>query len=343
MLANIALHGLEEEIKGKRIRSRENGRETELQRPQLIRYADDFVILCSDENTMKEAKKRAEQWLSGIGLELKEEKTRFTHTLNTYEGHLGFDFLGFQVRQHKVGKYHSGKGPTGKRLGFKTLIKPSKEGQKRHLLKMKDIVRQHRGKTQEELIISLNKSNPGWARYYRAIVSKVVYSKLDMCLYTMLAQWAKWRHRNKGRKWRYKRYWHRHGEREVFSTPEGLKLHFHAAAMKIQRHEKVAGTASPYDGRLAYWAKRNYEHPLTKTRMGTILRNQQGKCVWCGHYFRDEDLIEIDHFVPKRLGGKDTLSNLQALHRHCHDRKTALEGKKDLPEPTVFNDNESED
>jgi len=40
-------------------------------------------------------------------------------------------------------------------------------------------------------------------------------------------------------------------------------------------------------------------------------------------YFREDDLIEIDHIIPKSLGGKDRYGNLQALHRHCHDSKTA--------------------
>ena len=142
--------------------------------------------------------------------------------------------------------------------------------------------------------------------------------------------------------WVYRRYWHRRKAREVFSTPAGLELWSHAR-MKIQRHTKVAGTASPYDGRLAYWAKRNYEHPLTKTRNGKVLRKQHGKCAWCGYYFRDEDLIEIDHFVPKRLGGKDTLDNLQALHRHCHDRKTAGDASRRVPRLPVPNDNEPVD
>jgi RNA-directed DNA polymerase len=334
LLANIALHGLEKEIR--------RGYSQARLHPQVIRYADDFLIFCPDKGTMMESRRRAEQWLKGIGLELKPEKTRFTHTLNKYEGNLGLDFLGFQVRQYKVGKSHSGKNTHGKLLGFKTLIKPSKEGQKRHLLKMKGTVRKHRGSSQGELITSLNKSNPGWARYYRTVVSKVIYSKMDQWMYTMLAQWARWRHRNKGAQWRYDKYWHRQEGRTEFSTPEGLKLIPHAH-MDIRRHVKVEGAASPYDGRLAYWAKRNYEHPLTKSRNGILLRKQQGKCAWCGYYFRDEDLIELDHFVPKRLGGKDTLSNLQALHRHCHDRKTAREGEAVSPEPTVFDDNEPGD
>jgi len=46
-------------------------------------------------------------WLKGIGLELKAEKTRISHTL---EGeNPGFDFLGFNIRQYVVRKYRSGK------------------------------------------------------------------------------------------------------------------------------------------------------------------------------------------------------------------------------------------
>ncbi|MFO7092648.1 HNH endonuclease, partial [Limnospira platensis] len=37
------------------------------------------------------------------------------------------------------------------------------------------------------------------------------------------------------------------------------------------------------------------------------------------------DLIEIDHIVPRSQGGKDDYKNLQLLHRHCHDDKTALD------------------
>jgi len=33
--------------------------------------------------------------------------------------------------------------------------------------------------------------------------------------------------------------------------------------------------------------------------------------------------MEIDHTVPKSLGGRGNYDNLQLLHRHCHDVKTA--------------------
>jgi hypothetical protein len=36
-----------------------------------------------------------------------------------------------------------------------------------------------------------------------------------------------------------------------------------------------------------------------------------------------EDLMEVDHIQPLSMGGQDEYRNLQLLHRHCHDKKTA--------------------
>ncbi|MBD1881791.1 MULTISPECIES: HNH endonuclease signature motif containing protein [unclassified Coleofasciculus] len=40
--------------------------------------------------------------------------------------------------------------------------------------------------------------------------------------------------------------------------------------------------------------------------------------------FKDGDLLDTDHIIPKNRGSNDTPENLQLLHRHCHDVKTAL-------------------
>jgi RNA-directed DNA polymerase len=36
-----------------------------------------------------------------------------------------------------------------------------------------------------------------------------------------------------------------------------------------------------------------------------------------------EDMLELDHILPKCLGGKNEYKNWQLLHKHCHDHKTA--------------------
>jgi len=72
------------------------------------------------------------------------------------EGPAGFDFLGFTIRQHSVGKYHTGKNTVGKPLGFKNLITPSKAKVVLHQKRLAEIVRRHRAAPQEALIAHLN-------------------------------------------------------------------------------------------------------------------------------------------------------------------------------------------
>ena len=85
---------------------------------------------------------------------------------------------------------------------------------------------------------------------------------------------------------------------------------------------KVKGEASPYDGNLIYWSARMGKHPETSKKVATLLKKQKGKCTHCGLLFKDEDVLEVDHIIPKSEGGKDEYKNLQLLHRHCHDVKT---------------------
>jgi RNA-directed DNA polymerase len=128
ILANVALHGLEEAITTAFPRRQKAG--VVFQRPTVLRYADDFVVLHRDLAVIEKVKQLVSEWLAGMGLEMKPSKTAITHTLRQHEGRVGFDFLGFNVRQYPAGKNHSSK--TGRRggnpitLGFKTLIKPSK-------------------------------------------------------------------------------------------------------------------------------------------------------------------------------------------------------------------------
>ncbi len=91
----------------------------------------------------------------------------------------------------------------------------------------------------------------------------------------------------------------------------------------IQYHIKVKGTASPYDGNLPYWSQRLSRHPLLNGTKGKLLQKQGGKCLLCGLHFQDDDIIEIDHIIPRSQGGGEEHSNKIALHRHCHDERHA--------------------
>jgi RNA-directed DNA polymerase len=330
LLANIALHGMELELKKYASTWKRKGRSTKQIQNEIsiIRYADDFVILHKDIERITQCKEIIENWLEDVGLELKPSKTRISHTLNKYEGNTGFDFLGFNIRQYEVGQTHTGLNTIGVPLGFKTILKPSKEKIKSHNKKIGDVIDKHKSSPQEALITELNPIIRGWANYYSSVCSKEIYSKCDHLLYQQLKRWAERRHPNKSKSWVARKYWHTYGLRTwVFSNrnEDGMRLLSHDET-EIKRHTKIRGEKSPFDGDWIYWTTRIGKHPEVTTRMTTLLKKQKGKCNHCGLNFKSDDLLEIDHIIPKSKGGRDMYNNLQVLHRHCHDDKTVSDG-----------------
>ncbi len=315
LLANIALHGMETQV-AQAFTYREG-------KPNFVRYADDFVVFHPTEEGVKRAKVVLEAWLKDIGLELKPSKTRITHTLRPYQGVVGFDFLGWTVRQFPVGKTHTGKaGHYGPPLGFKTLIRPSKEAVKRHLRELGQMMRNHRNITQGELIRALNAKIGGWTRYHRTVVAAKTFDHCEYILFLQLQQWARYRHPNKRKRWVANKYWHvDEGHRWTF-TDGKVTLRDHSQT-HIRHHVKVKGKASPYDGNLVYWSQRLSNHYLLSGIKGKLLQKQAGRCRWCGLHFKDDDLMEIDHITPKSQGGGEEMSNKCVLHRHCHDQRHA--------------------
>jgi len=316
LLMNIALHGMETELM--------KAYRTKADQPQFVRYADDLVVLHPTEEGVKKAREVLETWLLDMGLELKPSKTRIAHTLQEYQGRAGFDFLGFTIRQFPVGKTHAGRANQyGPPLGFKTLIKPSKEAIQRHIAEMRTVIKKNKSASQGKLIKELNSVIRGWTNYYRTVVATETFNHCRHVLYLQLRAWANFRHPNKSWTWIAHKYWHvDDGQGWIFKDQESATLWEHPQT-HIQRHAKVRGRASPYDGNLLYWSKRLRTHSMFNGMLGKLLQKQKGKCRWCELLFQDGDIVEIDHIIPRSLGGGEELSNKFVLHRHCHDQRHA--------------------
>lgn len=67
-------------------------------------------------------------------------------------------------------------------------------------------------------------------------------------------------------------------------------------------------------------------HPEMPKTVALLLKKQTGRCTHCRLHFRAEDVLETDHITPRIKEGKDEYNNLQILHKHCHDVKTAKDG-----------------
>lgn len=316
LLANIALHGMEELIALRFPRSARR----RFYPPRVIRYADDLVVLHEDRQVIEQIREVIEEWLEPMGLRLKPAKTRITHTLEGNVGKPGFDFLGFNVRQYPRGKA----GPENQKpTGFITLIKPAKTAIRRQTEKFREITRRYQHEDQATLIRVLSPVVIGWSLYFSTVVSKNIFGRMDYLLWQRLMVWAKRRHPHKSVDWVVHKYWKFDpGKRWQFEPPDrAIQLYQHSQT-SIRRYVKVQNNRSPYDGDWMYWGMRLGRHPGIAPRVIRLLKKQQGRCWECGLFFKDGDLMEVDHIIPLAIGGKNVFHNLQLLHRHCHDQKT---------------------
>ena len=344
LLANVALHGMENMLMefAKTLDMRKNDKpnsqvswQNKVKSLTFIKYADDILLIHKDLKVVQRCRELISEWLKDMGLELKPSKTRIAHTLipeQSEDGKAGFDFLGHHIQQFPVGKYKSSIHPTTKeKLGFKTLITPSKDACKRHQREIKSVIKKHKYSHQARLIDKLNPIIRGWVNYYSNTDAKTVgeWSRQDHLTFQKLRAWG--RHRTGDWNKAKKKYWTKIGNNNwVFATRKGdanpLWLLTHTKfSSSSTKYVKVKGDVSPYNGNLVYWSTRMGRSPDLPTRKASLLKSQRGICPWCCLRFREGDILEEDHILARALGGKDEYKNLQLLHGHCHDEKTALD------------------
>ena len=343
LLANIALHGMENmlmefaktlDIRRKDKPNHQVGWQQKVKSLTFIRYADDFLLIHHDPNVVLRCRELISEWLTDIGLELKPSKTRIAHTLKpelSEDGVAGFNFLGFNIRQFPAGKYVSARNRYKGALGFRTIITPSKESCNKHQKSISNIIKKHKNSSQAQLILELNPVIRGWCNYFKFsdAQGKNILPKQDHLIINKLRAWGRYRCGNLQDA--RQKYFVKIGNRDwIFATREGnanpLRLLLHSSfGSSSNDYVKVKGDKSPFDGNLIYWSTRMGRHPEMPTSKAIRLKKQKGKCKWCGLHFREGDVLEEDHILATALGGKHEYENLQLLHAHCHDEKTALD------------------
>ena len=97
-MANIALTGLDEAlgIEYKKIERKDTVTYSNTSKYTMIRYADDFVVLCKTKEDAEQVYELLEDYLIERGITLSPEKTKITHLKD------GFDFLGFNIRSYNT-------------------------------------------------------------------------------------------------------------------------------------------------------------------------------------------------------------------------------------------------
>ncbi|MDH6102789.1 reverse transcriptase domain-containing protein [Chrysosporum ovalisporum ANA283AFssAo] len=327
LLANIALHGMEEVIKeyaNAPPTPRNYGRKQNHNTLSLIRYAGGFVIIHKDVNVVLRAKAIIAGFLKDIGLELKPSRTRICHTLEEYEGEKpGFDFLGFNIRQFPVNDGMSARSTRGKILGFQTIIQPSKKAVQSHYKVISDVIDSHKAAPQKALIQKLNPIIEKWANYYSSASSTQAFKDISRMIYVKLRSWARYRHPNQGTKWVLEKYWTTlGGDNWVFGyinpdTNERYILSKHTWT-QIFHHIKVKDETSLYHGEFVYWGARTGQSKEISSLPIKNLYGHKGKSAGCGLTLTTANQATISLNRTK-------FAHLQTLHRHCH-KKIATDG-----------------
>src|SRR3989440_3387672 len=326
LLANIALHGMEEAIgvtydyRGQLIGKR-----------AVVRYADDFICFCETREDAERVQGILTEWLKERGLTLSEEKTRIVHLTE------GFDFLGFNIRHYPA--------PQTSRTGWKLLIKPSKEAVQDVQKKLKELWRKVQGTNVQSVLAKLNPLIRGWANYFRTAVAKEIFSSLDRWMFYKADRYTRRMHPKKSTAWRHHKYWGRFQldrlDPWVFGDKHtgGHLLKF--SWFPIGRHVLVKGRASPDDPSLKdYWTKRQ----AAKTKdlavsKQKLAKRQHGRCPECGDSLFNEEELQVHHLLARSQGGQNSYSNLALVHLFCHQQIHA-KTERAMRDCQQFNDRE---
>lgn len=139
----------------------------------LVRYADDFVVLCKTKHELEQAEQRIRQILARLGLEVHPEKTR---RLNLSWGQQGFDFLGCHLRKGLSGSIWE---RSRKRLYFLHRW-PSQRSMKRIRQRVKELTPRRRcHEDLRDVIADLNPVLRGWSNYFRTGNAAKRFNQLD--------------------------------------------------------------------------------------------------------------------------------------------------------------------
>lgn len=148
---------------------------------QLVRFADDFVVMCRSRSSVVEAERRVRAVLARLGLELHPEKTR---VVDLSWGREGFDFLGCHLRKRLSGPIWERE----RRRVYFLQRWPSARSMKRVRQRVGELTGSSRQGVRDVrvLIRALNPILRGWGNYFRSGNAAQKFNQLDSYVWRRL-------------------------------------------------------------------------------------------------------------------------------------------------------------
>jgi RNA-directed DNA polymerase len=148
---------------------------------ELVRYADDSVVLCRNPQEAEQALELMRSWMEGAGLELHPQKTRI---VSMEEAGNYFDFLGYRFYRTKT------------RNRLVRSIRDKSKSKLRERLKL--LTGRNSGRSLEKIVVEINPILKGWYGYYRHARSAVL-EEVDKWIRGRLRSILRKRRKGKGR------------------------------------------------------------------------------------------------------------------------------------------------
>jgi 5-methylcytosine-specific restriction endonuclease McrA len=242
---------------------------------QSVRYADDMVIILKPKDDAEVILDKVSQFLAERGMKVSEKKTKLTATTD------GFDFLGWNFRVQKNGKFRcvpSMDNFKTFRQKVKAIVNSSNYGATDKAKKLAPVVR-------------------GWRNYHR-------YCKMDGSRFSL------WHTRNRAFK-----VFNKETKQNRESSKKLLDKSFPSVPYSENKHVKVKGNKSPFDGDILYWSERNSK--LYDGATSQALKRQDHSCGYCGLKLLSDEKVHLHHVDGNHNNNKK--NNLLATHESCHD------------------------
>ena len=146
---------------------------------EMVRYADDFVLMCQSREQAEQALELVRAWMEQAELRLHPDKTRI---VSMEEDGNAFEFLGYCFKRHKGRDYRFPRAKSVKRL--------------RGAIRTK--TRRANGHSLERIIESVNPTLKGWFGYFKHS-HNTVFPKIGQWVRMRLRSILRKRHKRKGR------------------------------------------------------------------------------------------------------------------------------------------------
>jgi len=280
----------------------------------FMQYADDFVIICENEDYLKRVMEVLPGILDKRGLKLSASKTR---EVAFYKGE-SFKFLGFVFDKWKSGKHDK---------EYKVTFYADPEKVYSFCRKLREWTKMIRLFEHSNKIELSKKANHlrmmvnGWLNYYKwAMDASHGFMKLRRELDNILYKAYEDVHRHRANRYDFLNKHVGKVERKGRMVDRYILGDVAFGVFDVStnvRWKKVQTARSPFDGDTEYWSCRNAI--LTGTVSEKLYKLQGGNCSLCKNKLNWYESWDRHHKNKNRMDNK--LSNMQLVHRHCHRKQ----------------------